>query len=331
LSEQSQNSGRAITATAGINIALVKYWGKRDAVANLPAVGSISLTVDALGTETRVEFVDGLENDLFELDGEIREDPRVIRLLDSVRTIANETRRARIQSRNDVPTGSGLASSASGVAALATAAWAAAGLSPESAVDHAGFLDLVRIGSGSAPRSLLGGLVELDKETTQVEQLLAPEAWDLCMVVARLTREGKAVSSREGMARTAETSPYYQSWVDTHPADLEEARLAIADRDLQRLGETMERSTHRMHACMLGAKPPLRYWRGLTLSVADAVESLRRMGIGAWYTMDAGPHVKILCAGGHETDVVEALNVIVPREDLIVVRPGPGARIISPC
>ena len=183
------------------------------------------------------------------------------------------------------------------------------------------------MGAGAAPRSLLGGVVELDKETTQVTQLVAPDAWDLRMIVARLTRAPKDISSRDGMERTALTSPYYAQWVQLHPRDLKEAREAIANRDLEQLGTIMERSTLRMHACMMAAEPPLRYWKGSTLEVADAVERLRSKGIGAWYTMDAGPHVKILCMAQDEGAVRTALSAVVPAEDLLSVRPGAGAGI----
>lgn len=315
------------TARAGINIALIKYWGKRDAAQNLPAVGSISLTLDDLVTKTTVTFDPALEADRFVLDGVTRDDRRVVAVLDAIRRIAGLDHRASVRSRNDVPTASGLASSASGVAALATAAWAAAGLDPAAAVGDDRFIDLVRIGSGSAPRSLLGGLVELDRERGRVQQLLAPDAWDLHMLVARLTRAPKETSSRDGMTHTRDTSPYYKAWVEHHPADLADARAAITARDLPRLGAAMERSTARMHACMLAADPPLRYWRGKTLDVADAIEDLRRQGIGAWYTMDAGPHVKVLCVRSDAAAVRETLEALIEPRDVLDARPGPGATL----
>jgi len=159
--------------------------------------------------------------------------------------------------------------------------------------------------------------------------LCAEESWPIAMVVARLTRKRKAVSSRTGMAHTQSTSPYYRPWVFHHPEDLTAARQAIARRDLEALGATMERSTMRMHACMLASDPPLRYLKSETLAVLDAVESLRDGGISAWYTMDAGPHVKVLCRSEEVADVVTQLAHIVPQEDLLVARPGPGTHVIE--
>ena len=181
----------------------------------------------------------------------------------------------RVASKNTVPTASGLASSASGNAALGLAAWCAAGLPNEDLSQNDAFLDLVRKGSGSAPRSLLGGIVELDRMTGNVRQLLHERDWAICMVVARLSHGPKAVSSRDGMAQSRETSPYYQSWVNEHPQDLQAAKDAIQARDLARLGEVMERSTMRMHACIMASDPPLRYLKGITLDVMDRIEGLR--------------------------------------------------------
>lgn len=314
------------TVRAGVNIALVKYWGKRDDAANLPAVGSISLTLDGLYTQTTVQFDAGLAADEFTLDGVLRADPRVVQLLDEVRGHAREPRFARVTSTNHVPTAAGLASSASGMAALGLASWAAAGLETTNPGQNQALVDVIRRGSGSAPRSLLGGLVELDRATGQVEQRAA--GWPLCMVVAVIGRGEKKVKSRPGMAHTRSTSPYYAPWVDAHPADLKAARVAIEARDLATLGAVMERSTMRMHACMLAADPPLRYLSGRTFDVIDAVQSARADGLDAWCTMDAGPHVKTLC---HVDDAptVEAIVRRVPGIEAVHVCPsGAGAALL---
>ena len=314
------------TVRAGVNIALVKYWGKRDDAANLPAVGSISLTLDGLYTQTTVQFDAALAADEFTLDTVRRDDPRVVQLLGEVRAQAQESRFARVTSTNHVPTAAGLASSASGMAALGLASWAAAGLSTANPGQNQALVDLIRRGSGSAPRSLLGGLVELDRATGQVEQRAAD--WPLCMVVAVIGRGEKKIKSRPGMAHTRSTSPYYAPWVEAHPADLTAARSAIDARDLAALGAVMERSTMRMHACMLAADPPLRYLSGRTLDVLDAVQTARENGLDAWCTMDAGPHVKTLC---HIDDApaVDAIVRQVPGIEAVHLCPsGAGARLL---
>lgn len=320
---------RRATCIAGVNIALVKYWGKRDVMANLPAVGSISLTIDALHTVTTVTFDETLVADQFTLDGVVTDDDRVRTLLDSIRALTGVDAKASVDSENHVPTASGLASSASGTAALASAAWCAAGGSLDNALAEPAFMDCVRRGSGSAPRSLLGGIVELDRESGGVAQLVDHETWPLAMVVVQIGAGRKATSSRVGMKLTAETSPYYPAWVEAHPGDLAAARAAIADRDLARLGSVMERSTMRMHACMLAADPPLRYLQGATLDAIAAVEGLRADGVGAWYTMDAGPHVKVLCDPRDAQTI--AARLAGEGRTIRVALGGAGARCIDPC
>src|SRR5215471_14949637 len=118
-------------ARAHANIALAKYWGKLQVGNNLPAVPSLSLTLDALETTTTVEFDPNLAEDELVLDGRPARDKeklRVVKLVDQVRAAAGITARARVTSANSFPTAAGLASSASGFAALALAASQAAGV-----------------------------------------------------------------------------------------------------------------------------------------------------------------------------------------------------------
>ena len=296
-------SHTTVTARAGVNIALVKYWGKRDPQENLPAVGSISMTLRDLFTQTSISPSND-ERDHFELNGKIASDQRVFTILDQIRQRAGVTEKVYIKSENFVPTASGLASSASGSAALVTAAWKFF----TGQTDWYPVLDLVRKASGSAPRSLLGGLVELDKESGELTQLSPPEAWPLTMIVAQLSEQKKTTSSRRGMAHTKATSSYYDAWVSAHPGDLQDARHAIANRDIEALGTTMERSTMRMHACMLAASPPLFYWNDRTIAIWHLMRDLRASGTGAWCTMDAGPHVKVLCLPDDAPTIHQAIE-----------------------
>lgn len=322
-----------VTAVAGVNIALVKYWGKRDAALNLPAVGSLSLTLDSLGTRTTVRFDAALKADRFVLDGAERDDANVRATLDAVRVHARLTAFAEVTSFNTVPTAAGLASSASGAAALVLAAWGAAGLPTANAAEQPALVDLVRRGSGSAPRSLLGGLVVLDRDSGRVRSLQTQaEAldWDLALVVTVLARGEKKTSSRLGMGHTARTSPFYAAWVEQHPADLAAGEAAVAARDFEALGAVMERSTLRMHAVMLASDPPLRYLSGRSLDALDAVAELRAAGVPAYATADAGPHVKVLCKGADLARVTAAMQAVPGVVEVRVARPGAGARVVFP-
>lgn len=324
-------AGAETIARANVNVALVKYWGKRDAGLNLPATGSISVTLDGLYTEARVAFGSG-ERDLVEIDGAPargEEYTRVTRFLDLVRERSRRAERARVVTGGSVPRGAGLASSASAFAALAVAATRAAGVE----LDGAELSALARRGSGSAARSIAGGFVEWhrgerpDGTDSVAEQLLAAEAWDLRVVVAIVDDGPKAVSSRDGMARAA-ASPLYPAWVEGAAADLDEARSAIRRRDLETLGAIAEHSALKMHAIGLAARPPLLYWRGATIEGLRRVWALRNEGVRAFATIDAGPQLKVLCSPGDAESVASALGAIAGVRRVLVCRVGGPAEVI---
>jgi diphosphomevalonate decarboxylase len=156
---------------------------------------------------------------------------------------------------------------------------------------------VARIGSGSAPRSLLGGFVALriGASGTSCEQLLPPDAWPLDIVIAVTTESAKPVSSREGMNSSRETSPYYRSWLATHHADMEQAEASLRDRDFFRLADVAEHNCLKMHAVMLSARPALMYWTPTTVACMSAISALRRDGVPVFFTIDAGPQVKAIC------------------------------------
>lgn len=314
------------TARAHANIALVKYWGKRDEQLFLPTNGSLSLTLDGLYTTTTVELA---EADELVLNGE-RQGPealaKVTRLLDLVRALAGSKAGARVTSINQVPTAAGLASSASAFAALAGAATRAYGL----ALDEVALSRLARQGSGSASRSIFGGFVEwrrgeradgLDSHGVPV----APQDhWDVRMLVTVLAKAPKAVSSRVGMRRTMETSPFYPGWLASAAADLAEAREAVLGRDLAGLGAVMESSALKMHATMLAARPPFTYLQPASLAVIQAVWAWRAEGLAGYVTMDAGPNVKVLCAAANAGELARRLGALPGVEEVLVCGPGPG-------
>jgi diphosphomevalonate decarboxylase len=290
------------TAVAHPNIALAKYWGKRDVPLNLPAVPSLSLTLDGWKTKTTVTPANA---DVFVLDGVTTQAPNVFRVLDLV---APDRPRCEVVSKNDFPTGAGLASSASGFAALVTAAAAAFGRT----LDPDALSVLARRGSGSACRSIHGGFVEWRmgerEDGTDSHGVGLPSDWPVAMAVAIVDERRKPVGSTAGMERCRRTSALWSAWVDQAPGDVEEARAAVLARDLERLGTVMERSTFRMHATMHTASPPLLYWQPGTVAALHAVFALRERGVGAWATMDAGPQVKVLCAPADADTVVAALE-----------------------
>lgn len=308
--DESLGGDLTARARAHSNIALAKYWGKRDVALNIPAVGSISVTLDALHTDTTVTFdpVFG-EDELWLAD---RQQPagRVSAVLDLVRELAGVDLRARVASTNNFPTGAGLASSASGFAALIVAACAAVGVE----VTSRELSMLARRGSASAARSIFGGYVELhagvspDGEDSFAEPLLAAEDWPLSVVIAITDPQAKAVSSSTGMQATSASSPFYPAWVASSGEGLDRMRVAILARDFETVGELAEHSCLALHSLMFTTHPALIYWNAATVATIHTVRELRAAGLPVYFTIDAGPQVKALCRPEDAAAVAAALG-----------------------
>jgi diphosphomevalonate decarboxylase len=325
-----------VTARACANIALVKYWGKRDAELNLPAAGSLSLTLAALVTETTVSFDTALERDELVLDGAPADTDRITPFLDLIRAQAKLVARARVTSRNEFPTASGLASSASGYAALALAASRAAGLE----LGARELSILARRGSGSAARSIFGGFVRMhagkhgdgrDAFAERVDNQLANLLLDRVRMVIAIVGGGvaKTHGSRDAMEHTAATSPYYASWIAQVPKDLATAEAALAAGDMQSLGELAEANALAMHASAIAARPAVIYFEPPTLAAIAAVRELRTQGRAAWATMDAGPHVKVLTTAEDADDVARAMATVAGVTATMISKAGGPAEVIA--
>lgn len=333
-------AGHAATATAHANIALIKYWGKTDDDLIIPVTSSLSLTLDSLYTTTTVRFgtrsVTRAGADTATLDGEEvtgRALGRIVTVLDLVRSRAGTDMFAEVTSTNTVPTAAGLASSASGFAALAGAASAAAGLD----LSARELSRLSRRGSGSASRSVFGGLAMwhagTDDESSYAEPVPDPTglADRLAMVVLVLESGPKTVSSREGMLRTVQTSPEYRPWVEAHAGHLATALAAVEAGDLGMLGAVAEENAAGMHGTMRAAVPPVEYVTGQSRAALAAVRTARREGLPAWATMDAGPNVKVLTSADRAGEVDARLRELLARDvpglRTVVARSGPGLEI----
>lgn len=314
------------TAIAHPNIALVKYWGKRNRALNLPAVPSVSVTLAPFETKTSVQW--GGDSDRFVINGVAATGAAKQRVASFLNLIDPSRPPVFIDSTNNFPTAAGLASSSSAFAALALAATAAAGR--EMVLEDLSVL--ARQGSGSACRSLWGGFVtwRLGTQSDGTDSHGVPIAneahWDLRVVVALVSDQKKAVSSRDGMNRTQESSPLFDGWVTSGPNDVAEAEAAIRSRDLERLGTVMEHSTMKMVGTMVSAQPAVLYMKPSTLAVLHAVRELRSRGVPAWSTMDAGPNVKVLTTPEAEAAVIEHLRAHVPKVHSLSV--GGPARLL---
>lgn len=316
-------------ARARANIALAKYWGKLDRRLNLPAVPSVSLTLDRLVTETQVTFDPALKEDRIVLDGRRLNPGKTKRMVEVLRTIRKEagiTLRAEVRSENHFPTAAGLASSASGFAALVAATRQAAGLP----LDMNAMGRLARRSSASAARSLYGGFCELPAGKTNDDRLCAKPLhdehhWPELRLVVALTATGpKDVGSTDGMERSRKTSPLYDAWVAAAPGLTRKVKKGLREKNLELLGRAMEQSTMSFHSCAHSSDPPLVYWRPATLAALETIRGLRKKGVSVYATMDAGPHVKSLCEKADLRRVTHALKRTEGVLDVWTCGPGAG-------
>jgi diphosphomevalonate decarboxylase len=316
-------------AEAHPNIALVKYWGKRDGPDNVPATPSLSITLSQLRTRTRVRFDPSASDRVVTLNGKVVRDAKIDACLDRLMARSGRALRGlRVDTDNNFPTAAGLASSASGFAALITAMNEALELQMS---DDERSIE-ARRASASAARSLYGGFVTLsggdDAATWLARPELDAEAWPLAVVVAICSDQPKAVSSSAGMLQS-KSSPFYARWTETAATDFTEARAAVAARDFERLGAIAEANCLAMHAVMLSARPTLSYWTPATVACMSRVRELRDDGERVFLTIDAGPQVKAVCEPTAAERVRSALATVPGVQDVAVVGLGGPAHIVS--
>jgi diphosphomevalonate decarboxylase len=317
------------TIRAGSNIAFIKYWGVADAALNIPQTSNISMTLADAHTTTTVEWqiAGALASDEILIDGRTlagEAGARIVRHLDRIRALAGVNYKASVASTNNFPMASGIASSASGFAALTVAACQALDLD----LDATQLSALARRGSGSACRSLFGGFVVwdqgVDDATSVARMLYPPEHWDLYDLVAIVSTAEKKVSS-EGGHLLAATSPLNQARVAHVKELLPGVEDSIAQRDLNTLGDAVEWDALAMHAVMQTGTPSLIYWQPGTLEIIQAVRSWRaEEGLDAYFTIDAGPNVHVLCPAADAPAVQARLTALPSVSEVLVSRPGPA-------
>lgn len=323
------------TVRAGSNIAFIKYWGVADATLNIPLNSSISMTLADAHTTTTIEWAD----DDFETGRDaitINDQPvtenaqaRTVKHLDRIRAATGINRRAKIASVNNFPLGAGIASSASGFAALTVAAVQ----SSQAELSPTQIGSLTRRGSGSACRSLFGGFVLWDQghddATSQARKLYPPDYWDLYDIVAVVDTGEKSVSS-EGGHRIAHTSPLNTARVEAANRSLPMITDAIARRDLATLGPLIEQDALAMHGVMMTGSPALLYWQPGTIEVLHAVLNWRTQdGVPVYFTIDAGPNLHCICEGQTVEEVTTRLQSLAHVRDILISRPGPGPQVLD--
>ncbi len=319
------------TALSCANIAFIKYWGRKDHALRLPLNSSISMNLDHATTTTTVAFDPALEADRVTIEGgdtTLQAAQRVSAHLNRVRALAEFETRARVVSRNSFPMGAGIASSASAFAALTVAACAAAGLD----LSERALTVLARLGSGSACRSIPAGFVEWYAADTSEEsfaaQIAPPDHWDLCDLIAIVQTEHKTVGSTKGH-ELVDPSPFAAARLAAAEHGLPVIREALLARDFIVFGEETEQEAIRMHAVAMTAQPSVLYWSPETVRILHAVRMWRAAGTPAYFTIDAGANVHVLCEGVYSDDLEKQLRSVEGVRDVIANRPGPATRLID--
>jgi len=323
------------TVQAGSNIAFIKYWGVSDAEINLPLNNSISMTLADAYTITTVAWDDGtgeiadgepLHHDRIMLDGKLligRATDRLTDHLDRIRKLAGIDLYARVESKNNFPMASGIASSASGFAALTVAATEAL----EMELNVTQLSAIARRGSGSASRSILGGFVEwekgIDNESSVAHQLHPSEHWNLYDIVAVVSSAEKKISSASGHI-IANSSPLLDGRINGLECALRDVRTAIDERNLEQLGPIIEHDALAMHSIMMTSDPSLFYWQPGTVELIQSARQWRNDGLPVYFTIDAGPNLHLIC---EEESVDEICDLLLKKsfvQQVIASQPGPG-------
>jgi diphosphomevalonate decarboxylase len=315
-----------IKAIAHPNFALIKYWGKSDVINNRPDMSSISVTIDSLQSSAKVSFDPSLKEDHWSLN---RVDQRslgqILPTMEYLRSFKTIKEHCLIESENNFPTAAGLASSASGVASIVIAINKLFNLN----LSKEELINAAILGSGSAPRSLYPGFTYLNKDNNSCHTILEPSEWPLKIIICQTSSNRKIVSSREGMQISKSTSPYYQSWVDDHDNDINIALQAIKSRNFNLLGKVSESNCKKMHQVMETSKPSLFYRNKTTQLCIRKIEEMKINGLNIFYTIDAGPQVKVICEPKYSEQVLSSMKLVPNIENVVEVSLGEGARVIN--
>jgi len=315
------------TAIAQPNIALIKYWGKRDIDRNLPAVGSISITLSELQTQVSVDLNGNQSADMLLVNDAENPAmlPRISACLD--RVLGSDRPSARIRSRSNFPIAAGLASSASAFAATTVAAAGAANLS----LGTHELAQLAGASSGSAARSLYGGFAELTNsgDNIALTSLCDEGSWPLQVVVAITASGPKATGSTEAMEISRESSPFYNNWIAQQEHDLDVARTAIAGKDFTQLATIAEHNCLKMHSVMWASRPPMVFWNAATMRCLQTVRRLQGEGCQVFFTIDAGPQVKAVCLPDDAEAVRQALAETPGVQEIMMAGLGSAARLVE--
>ncbi len=316
------------TAVAPANIAFIKYWGKKNEVLRLPENGSISMNLSNLLTTTTVAFSPDSQTDEVVIDGQSqdKEQKRMVGHLDRIRQLAKINYKAKVTSKNNFPSSTGLSSSASGFAALTVAATKAAGLN----LNAKELSILARQGSGSACRSIPDGFVEwLDGDTSETSyavSIFPPDYWNVVDVVVIVSKEKKDVSTTEGQ-KLAVSSPFFTVRQSQIKEKIGKIKNLIKTKKFVEFGELIEEEALELHAIMLTSTPSLLYWLPGTVELMRLARQLRQEGLPVYFTVNTGQNIHLIVQKKDADILLKQLNKLDVVHKVIINKPAVGARI----
>ena len=302
---------KPVSVKSYANIAIIKYWGKENAKEMIPSTSSISLTLENMYTETRLSPLPaGATRDEFYINDQLQneaEHEKMSRIIDRFRQDSADF--VRIDTRNNMPTAAGLSSSSSGLSALVKACNAYF----ETGYETEELAQLAKFASGSSARSFFGPLSAWDKDSGAIYPVQTN--LKLAMIMLVLYDERKPISSREGMRICQATSSNFKEWVEQSAQDYRNMLTYLKDNDFDRVGQLAESNALLMHSTTQTAQPPFSYLTDQSYAAMDFIKELRQKGERCYFTMDAGPNVKVLCL---EEDLDHLVPIFEERYRLIV-------------
>ena len=302
---------KPVTVRSYANIAIIKYWGKKEEKEMVPATSSISLTLENMYTETTLSPLPAdARSDEFYINGQLQNEAEHVKMSKIIDRYRPEGAGfVRIDTKNNMPTAAGLSSSSSGLSALVKAcnAYFQLGLNRRELALEAKFA------SGSSSRSFYGPIAAWDKDSGEIY----PVETDLklAMIMLVLEDQKKPISSRDGMKLCVETSTTFEEWIRQSEQDYKDMLIYLKENDFEKVGVLTEKNALAMHATTKTANPPFSYLTDASYEAMDFVRQLREQGEACYFTMDAGPNVKVLCL---EKDLEHLSELLGQRYRLIV-------------
>ena len=318
------------TAKAPSNIAFVKYWGRKDETLRLPENGSVSMNLSGLQTTTTVEFSPKYAEDFIEINGirEPNEGSRAVKHLDRIRGMAKIVDKAKVITKNNFPTGTGLSSSASGFAALTLASSKAAGLE----LSEKELSILARQGSGSACRSIPDGFVEwVDGNTSDTSFALSifpPDYFGIIDVVVVVSTEKKFLATSKGQ-KSARTSPFFERRLELIKDKIDRVKKAIEDKNFSEFGKLIETEALEFHLILFTSNPPLFYWTPETVRLMKFVQKIRSEGLECYFTINTGQDIHLIVQKKDVNALQDRLKEVTGIKNIIVNTPANGARVVG--